>query len=281
MSERRNCRVVVNPFHDAAENRTCSKTTHSLSMRFIHKHKAYITRIFERSKPDKRSHLQIAIVRASFLIVLFSRTRLAAKQHVGKFLRSHLLCRTAIHHTIEHFTDGCSRLFRNHTAKFHRFNLFHDFTLGVTPFLHNLRAHELAAVCNSRISHHHLDRRHRNSMTKAHRLERSIVASKFSRLQKSSTFFANVVVKSPFANAKSTSHSVHTHSPHFRGNLCKHNIRGLHHRFAHVHIAIDMGIANSFGLRVPFPAFAFVGINLLRTDNMVFKSGRSRNHLER
>ena len=162
--------MVINPFHDATENRTSRKATHMFTLRVVHKHQAHIARIFSRRKPNERSHLRIAVVRASQVVVLFSRTRLAAKQNIFQLLRCHALCRTAVHHAIEHLADGRRRLFRNNSAEFNRLVPFDNIAIRIAPFLHNLRAHEKTTIRNGGISHYHLDRRRRNSVSKAHRL---------------------------------------------------------------------------------------------------------------
>ena len=123
-------------------------------------------------------------------------------------------------------------------------------------------------------------------MSKAHRLKRTFVASQFVGHIQASRFFAIKILGSLHAKAKVAGHPVKPFGTHHIGNLCKHDVRRLNHRLFHIHVAIDMRIANRLvasDFRVifpPIPALAFVFKYLIGRNNVVFK-GRGRcNHLE-
>ena len=188
--------MVVNTFHNLAENRpsrhTTGMTVRLVGVGVVHQHQANIAGIFHRNHSNERSHLELTVVLTGFLVELFSRSRFAAKEYVGNLLARHILCRTiaVVHHMAKHAPNLGSRHFRNHAAHFHRLILLYHFATGIAPFLHNHRLHQLAAIGYGGIHHHHLHRRHQQGVAIAHGFQGSVITSKFVGLIKLARFFA-------------------------------------------------------------------------------------------
>ena len=223
----------------------------------------------------------VAVVFLRFLVELLGSTRLASEEHVGELLRNDLLRRTAVHHAEQHGTDCRRRTFRNHAAHFRRLVLLDHIPVGIEPFTYNHRFHQHAAIRDRRIGHRHLDWRNRNSMAKAHSLERTVIARKLVGHEQAALLFALEIFRSRHAEAEIARHKVELLRADFRGNFRKHDVRRLHHRFRHVHVAVDVRIANLLGFRVPCPAAPFVLEHARRGDNLVLEGGSRGNHLER
>ena len=130
MGGRRKRRVIIDAFHNAAENRTCGHTTrmaiYLIRIRIVHQNHADIANIFYRSKTNEGRHLMGSVILACLLVKLFSSTRLPAKDDIRDLFACHCPGRSmlGIHHAIEHLADRGCRTFRNHATHLHRVLLF-------------------------------------------------------------------------------------------------------------------------------------------------------------